>query len=89
MKEQKGDTMKDICRNIFLIICEMQDEFAFSEWRLSQKVSLSLRNINPSAMVDHPYIETYFAVAMLPWGDESPVGCTLFRLSPPHIHHRQ
>lgn len=75
--------------NIFVSICEVQYEFAFSEWRLSQKVSLSLHNINPPMMADRPYIETSIASAMLHCGEPSPVGSTLFRLSATPIHHRQ
>lgn len=75
--------------NILMSICEMQDEFAFSEWRLSQKVSLSLSNFNPPLMADHPYIESSNASALLHCGESSLVGATLFRISATPIHHRQ
>lgn len=81
--------MEDNWTNILITICEMQDEFAFSEWRLSQKVSLSLLNFNPPMMADRPYIETYHASAMLHCGEPASVGSTLFRLSATPIHHRQ
>lgn len=64
-------------------------EFAFSEWRLSQKLSISLQSFNPPVIADRPYIETYNASAMLHCGEPSLVGSTLFRLSATPIHHRQ
>ena len=69
---------------IQLLIWERANEFAFSEWSSSQKLSLPLRYLNPAQMADRSYIENIASLPRYTHGELSLVGLFLVQKPSPY-----